>query len=198
MTIPVDHERAPEGQTGREPKLVDVRESIRYRRRAQESEQRCADLEAELQELRLAQDGQTQSLEATLDQERRQREQVELRIQQLQTERQIERELIRAGTCDPETALLLVRERLAAGRTARMGDETVDIPELVGKLLEEKPHLKTSHREPVPPIGRTSQGVRPGESNGPTRLRKLAAEARDSGQRGDLVQYMRARRTAAP
>lgn len=193
MTIPVDHERAPEGQTGHEPKLVDVRESIRYRRRAQEAEQRCADLEAELQELRLAQDGQAQSLEATLDQERRQREQAELHVQQLQTERQIERELIRAGTCDPETALLLVRERLSAA-----GDEVVNVPELVGKLLEEKPHLKTSHREPVPPIGRTSQGVRPGESNGPTRLRKLAAEARDSGQRNDLVQYMRARRTAAP
>ena len=193
MTIPVDHERAPEGQTGRESKLVDVRESIRYRRRAQEAEQRCADLETQLQELHLAQDGQAQSLEATLDQERRQREQAELRVQQLQTERQIERELIRAGTCDPETALLLVRERLSAA-----GDQPVDVPELVGKLLEEKPHLKTSHREPVPQIGRASQGLRPVESNGPTRLRKLAAEARTSGQRQDLVQYMRARRNGAP
>jgi len=193
MTIPVDHEGAPEGQTGREPKLVDVRESIRYRRRAQEAEQRCADLEAELQELRLAQNEQAQSQEAALNHQRQQREQTELQVQQLQTERQIERELIRAGTCDPETALLLVRERLAAA-----GDQPVDIPELVGKLLEEKPHLKASYREPVPPIGRPSQGVRPTEAGGPTRLKRLAVAARSSGQRGDLVQYMRARRTAAP
>jgi len=193
MTIPVDHEQAPEGQTGREPKLVDVRESIRYRRRAQEAEQRCADLEAELQESRLARDGQAQSLEAALNHQRHQREQVELQVAQLQTERQIERELIRAGACDTETALLLVRERLSAA-----GDEAADIPEVVGKLLEEKPHLKTSCREPVPPIGRTSQGVRPAESNGPTRLKRLAAAACSSGQRSDLAQYMRARRNTAP
>ncbi|MBN2584664.1 MAG: hypothetical protein JXL80_16495 [Planctomycetes bacterium] len=192
MTVPVDHESPQEGQAGREPKLVDVRESIRYRRRAQEAEQRTADLEAELEHLRGEREGRLESLEAELQQARTQYEQAEHKLTQLANERQIERELIRLGARDPETALLVVRERLAAA-----GDQAVDVPQLVAQVLQEKPFLKSDHGEPVPALGRPSGGVRPSANAERGRTQKLASEARDTGRRGDLMRYMRARRSGA-
>lgn len=187
--IPADHEAAPEGQGGERAKLVDVRESIRYRRRAQEAEQRCEALEAELGGLRQSRSAEATSVEEDLAEERRRRESLEQRMAQLESERRLERELIRAGARDPETALLVAKERLAA-----VGDAEVDAAALAQAVLAEKPYLKATQREEVPPLGRASQGVRPSARPEAGRVDRLASTARVSGQRSDLVTYMRARR----
>jgi len=187
--IQPDREGALEGQSGETPKLTDVRESIRYRRRAQEAERRCAALESEIEELRQSHAAQAGSLEDGLASERRERESLEHRLEQLQAERRLERELIRAGARDPETAMLVARERLATA-----GDADVDVEKLARDLLDEKPYLKAEHREEVPPLGRASQPARPSQKDRKGRTERLASAAKASGRRTDIVEYMRARR----
>lgn len=191
--VPMDRDPAPAGQDGETPKLVDVRESIRYRRRAQEAEQRCTALESEVEELRRTQSERATSADNALAEERRQRESLEQRVEQLHAERLLERELIRGGARDPETALLVARERLAAA-----GGAETDLARLAREVLEEKPYLKADQRDEVPPLGRTSQGVRPSPNRRRTRADRLAASARASGRRADVVEYMRARRCGNP
>jgi hypothetical protein len=187
----IREDRAPVADVpaGQGPKLVDVRESIRHRRRAQEAEQRAAALEAEVEELRQAQDGTNRSLEETLASERRRGEELQKRLDAMAAERELERELIRAGAIDPEAALLVARERLAA-----LGDEEVDLPALAQRVLEEKPYLRPTQKREVEPLGRRSQGARPAGSSEAAKSRRLADSARQTGRRADLVEYMRTRR----
>jgi len=187
---PSDHPTAPEGPRGEKPKLVDVRESIRYRRRAQEAEQRCEDLQAQLDELQRSRQTDVGGLEEQLAAERRNREQLEQRLSASDTDRRLQHELIRAGARDPETALLVARQRLAEA-----DDAEVDLADLARTVLGEKPYLKQPEREEVPPIGRSAQGERPAGSGGRARAEKLAHAARSSGRPADLAEYMRARRT---
>lgn len=188
--IPVDHDAAPEGQDGRQTKRVDVRESIRYRRRAQQAEERCQAMEAELDSLRQGQSDEQENADTMLADERRRREGLEQQLAGLETERRLERELIRAGARDPETALLVARQRLAA----RGDDLDVDVELLAREVLEEKPYLKTAIREDVPPLGRSARGAQSPVAGRQHRAEKLAASARTSGRRADIVEYMRARR----
>ena len=186
--IPMDREAAPQGPDGEKPRLVDVRESIRYRRRAQEAEQRCTVLEAELEQARQAQGEQVRTVEGTLAEERRRREELERQFDQLQTERCLERELLRAGAGDVETALLVARQRLAdAG-------QDLDVEKLARDVLAEKPHLKASERLDVPPLGRSSRGAPPLQTER-HRADRLARAAQTTGRRSDLAEYMKARRT---
>lgn len=188
--IPVDHDAAPEGPDGRQRKLVDVRESIRYRRRAQQAEERCQAMEAELDALRQGQSDEQASADTMLADERRRRETLEHQLASLETERRLERELIRAGARDPETAMLVARQRLAA-----RGDEAdADVELLAREVLEEKPYLKTAIREDVPPLGRSARGAQGQVAGRQHRAEKLATTARASGRRADIVEYMRARR----
>lgn len=186
--ILMDRDAAPQGPDGEKPKLVDVRESIRYRRRAQEAEQRCSVLEADLDQARQAQGEQVLAVESTLADERRRREELERQFERLQTERRLERELVRAGASDLETAMLVARERLAAA------GEDLDVEKLARDVLAEKPHLKASERLDVPPLGRSSRGAQPRQTER-ARAERLASAARTSGRRTDLAEYMRARRT---
>jgi len=185
-------------------KLVDVRESIRYRRRAQEAERRCAALEEEAREMRQSQDEQTKVLAGQLASERRERESLQERLEQLELERGLERELVRAGARDPETALLVARERLSrlpsrlAADEGQMSDPAATLAALAREVLDEKPYLKAAQREDIPPLGRPAQGVRPRVDQGQARLKKLAESARTTGRRSDLCEYMRARRQASP
>jgi hypothetical protein len=186
--IPMDRDEAPTGPEGEKPKMVDVRESIRYRRRAQEAEQRCSVLEAELEQARQARGEQVHSVETALAEERRRREQMEHEYERLQRERRLERELLRAGAVDLESALLVARERLAAA------GEEADVEKLARDVLAEKPHLRAAQRADVPALGKFSRGVLPRQSEG-QRADRLARAARTTGRRGDLAEYMRARRT---
>jgi len=188
--IPADHDSAPEGPDGRQTKLVDVRESIRYRRRAQQAEERCQALEAELDTLRQGHSGESEQTRAALADERTRREALEQQLVTLDAERRLERELIRAGARDPETAMLVARQRLAA----RGDPADVDAEGLAREVLEEKPYLRTAVRDEVPPLGRSARGAQAPAAGRRHRAEKLATVARASGRRADIVEYMRARR----
>jgi hypothetical protein len=193
MTIPVDQQRPSTGQDGQEPKKTDVRESIRYRRRAQDAEQRAAELERAMERLHEEHSVRLESLDGELAEWRRRCEQAEQEAAALARDRRIERELLRLGARDPETALLVVRERLAQGG----GAAEADLAAVAAQVLQEKPYLRADGGagEVVPPLGRPSAVVRPTASQQKPRSGRLAAEARQTGRRTDLLRYMQARRT---
>lgn len=146
-------------------KLVPVSESIRYRKRAQAAEQQVQSLQGELDQIRQSLN-ETQAQLATA--ERRQR------IDQL---------LIESEAIDLEAARLLTEAAVA------QMDEA-DVAEVVAELRDRKPYLFRSHQ------GRSttgSMGSRP--NNGATDTREeAAAVAADSGDRADLIRYLRMRR----
>ena len=192
--IPQDRDDAPQGTDGREPKLVDVRESIRYRRRAQDAESRCAELEGRLAELEQADALRAAEAEAARAEERRRAESLEGELARLQAERRLERELLRAGARDVETALLVARERQQAAE----GGAEMDPAELARAVLDEKPYLRGDVRDAVPPLGRSSRSPAPPQAGPARKADRLARDARTTGRRDDLIEYMRARRSGRP
>jgi len=89
--------------------------------------------------------------------------------------------------------LLVVRERLAQGGDGAEADAAA----LAAQVLQEKPYLRADGGtgEVVPPLGRPGAVARPTASQRKPRSGRLAAEARETGQRGVLMRYMRARRS---
>ncbi|MBM4018419.1 MAG: hypothetical protein FJ288_08865 [Planctomycetes bacterium] len=190
------HDAAPPPAGDRTSHESLVQESIKYRRRAQEAERRAEALETEVQALRDAQDQRASDTEAELAQARGEAESLRSRLEAVERDRRLERELARAGCADPETALALARERLAGG------DPPEDLAAFARGILDEKPHLRATPGSGAPvPVARTlpprtaaakSSGHVPAE-----RLAdRLAQQARQSGNTTDLMTYMRARRAA--
>jgi len=171
-----------------------VQESIKYRRRAQEAERRAEALEAEVLALREAEDGRAGALEQELAQVRGEAESLRNQMETVQRDRELERELARAGCTDTETALALARERLAGGPPPE------DLAALARGLLDEKPHLRAAPDTParvpathgLPP---RTVAPQPPAHAAPRRIAdRLAEQARQSGSSTDLMAYMRARR----
>ena len=191
--------------TRENPQAV-IQESIKYRRRAQEAERRAEALEAELADLRDGRDGQAASLEAELAQTRAEAESLRGRLQSIERDRQLERELLRAGCADTETALALAQQRLAGGSPPE------DLAAFARALLEEKPHLRgnaaafrgdpasgpaSGHAGAARTLPPRSAAARSTGDSAPHRAaQRLAHRARETGGTGDLVAYMRARRGA--
>jgi hypothetical protein len=170
-----------------------IHESIKYRRRAQDAERRAEALEAEVQTLRQGEGQRLSALEQDLSQSRTEAETLRTRLEAVERDRQLEREFLRAGCADPETALALARERLG---TANAPD---DPAAFARGLLEEKPHLRGAGA-PLP-TGQATAGLPPRTAavkppKDPVRVaERLAERARTSGSTGDLMAYMQARRT---
>jgi hypothetical protein len=179
-------DEAPAAAGTRETPQTIVQESIKYRRRAQEAERRAEALKTEIQTLREGQDGRAAALESELSQARAEAETLRSQFAAAQRDRQLERELARAGCADPETALALARERLAGGA------DPEDPAAFVRGLLEEKPHLRGT----APSLPPRTAAAKP--SGPPARTAdRLAERARSTGSTGDLMAYLRAKRTGA-
>lgn len=148
-------------------KLVPVSESIRYRRRAQSAEQKLAGLEAELHEAR----GQ---LDAA-------REQITL----AERRRQIDQGLIEADAIDLEAARLLTEAAIE-----QMDD--AEVSEVIDDLRRHKPYL--FRRREGRGHGSLSPRVRQGAGHAAD---EAAAAAAASGDRRDLLRYLRIRRAGA-
>lgn len=145
-------------------KLVPVTEAIRYRRRAQQAEQRLGDLERELGELRSAYAASQETITAL---ERRER------IDALLTE---------SGTIDLEAARLLTEVAVA-------GMEEPDVSAAVADLRRHKPYLFDRGGVGLP----SAMGPREPE-HAPDPAADAADQARTSGDRRDLLRYLRMRR----
>jgi hypothetical protein len=181
--------------SGRESPQTLVQESIKYRRRAQEAERRAEALEAEVLALRQGEGDRAAALERELSESRAEAETLRGRIETTERDRRLERELVRAGCTDPETALALAHERLAEAAAPE------DLAVFARGLLDEKPNLRSGpagsgrpESPASPALPPRSGGAKP--MGGPVRAAdRLADRVRVTGSTGDLMAYMRARRS---
>jgi len=169
----------------------DIKESIKYRRRAQEAERRCAILEAEIEDMRATTTGEADALQAAMTDARRQIDALQQEIADVTRQGDLDRALLRAGACDVETASAIATRRLQAA-----DEMPADLDEFAKDLLEEKPFLKAQARTVLPPIGTSTQSQKAGGASRATVLNNLAETATKSGKTRDVVSYMRLKRAA--
>lgn len=168
-----------DAQSGRQ---VPVAEAIKYRRRAQQAENRLHEVEQQLtqaqeQLARHAQDAQSVHAEkAQLAQE----------LAQTRRRHLAGRLLEQAGAIDPEAAMTLLEQRVP------LGGETDDaqVQQAVETLLAEKPYLV----KPPASLGPMTASTKARAGSSLSRLAQAARRASQSGNRRDLAQYLRARR----
>jgi hypothetical protein len=175
-----------------EPQAV-IRESAKYRRRAQEAERRAEALEAELEAMRGEREEESSRLGADLTAARGEADSLRGRVEAIERDRRLEREFLAAGCADVEAAVALARHRLAGQEPPE------DLKTFARALLAEKPHLRG---EPAAAAGAAARGlgpcttgVKPAGASGQRRvLDRLADQARQTGNAKDVMTYMRARR----
>ncbi len=148
-------------------KLVPVAESIRYRKRAQGAEKRVEELTGELEEARAEAKKLAGELAAT------------------QREQELMKRLASEGTRDLEAAVALAKARLAK-------DEKSDLAGVVEQLKKEKSYLFSDKA-----LGAVTMKTSPAKEqrNGAGSLERAAKRAAGTGNRSDLQEYMRRRRS---
>jgi len=175
-----------------------VRESIKYRRRAQEAERRVESLEAELADLRRERDEFARRLEEERDATRSEAQALQGRLEAIERDRHLERGFLKAGCVDVEAAMALARERLADQEWPS------DLEAFTRSLLDEKLYLRgeTSSGAAAPAASGSglpprTPGIKAGSASAHRRfLDRLADQARRTGHPKDVMTYMRARRGA--
>ncbi len=169
----VDEERLSETEVEQQvldggSKLVPLTESIRYRRRAQSAEKKNEELSAELEQTKAELSEAAGELES------------------IKTEQELVRKLSAEGAGDLEAAVLLAKSRLK-------GSDSKDVDGCVEQLKKEKQYLfgKTGTANLM--VKKTS-GVK-SRSAGQNILEQAAKRAAGSGDRGDLQEYLKLRRS---
>lgn len=161
----------PGGGQGKQPANVEtevdraVSPELLEDERAEEDGERIAELEAELAALRV-------ELAAS-------------RADAARADRRasIERELTAAGAIDLEITTPLVEQVVSAM-------DTPEVRKAVRQVVRDKPFLFRS----LPGGGVSSEAMAGERASGGASLEEMASEARSSGDRGDLLRYLRARR----
>jgi hypothetical protein len=170
----VDEEVLPGAAAGQEEgnnaKLVPIGDSIRYRKRAQGAERRAEELAGELEEAR----AETERLAGEL--------------KAAQKEQELMKRLAAEGTRDLEAAVLIAKSRMAS-------EDKLDAKGAVEQLKKEKGYL---FGQAGPGIGgvsapRTSPAKEQRGTAGT--LERAAKKAAGTGNRVDLQEYMRRRRS---
>jgi hypothetical protein len=173
-----------------EPQAV-IRESAKYRRRAQEAERRAEALEAELEAMRGEREEESSRLGADLTAARSEADSLRGRVEAIEHDRRLEQEFLAAGCADVEAAVALARHRLAGQEPPE------DLKTFARALLAEKPHLRGEPAAGAAArgLGPCTTGVKPAGASGQRRvLDRLADQARQTGNAKDVMTYMRARR----
>jgi len=154
-------------QEQRGEKLVDVSEAIRYRKRAQQAEQKKTLLEQELAE------------------QKSEVEKLSTNISQMAVERQLMEKLVSAGVRDLDAAVIIGKAKLE-NSTEMTTDKVVE------QLRKEKSYLFND--APTAVVGAKTSGVKDRLSGATGTLERAANKAAKSGSRTDLQEYLRARR----
>lgn len=149
-------------------KLVPVAESIRYRKRAQSAEKKIEALAEELAEVKARASEMAEQLSAT------------------QTEQELTRKLAAAGTLDMETAVLLARAKLGTGGQA-------DLDGVVEQLRKEKQYLFAGEQQAAATV--KTAGAKDRMQSSQVILERAAKRAATTGNRTDLQEYLRLRRS---
>ena len=182
-------ETSPEGPAaqagGPEVKLVPVAEAIKYRRRAQQAEEKAQQIEQQLQQAQ-------QQLERRSDeiaQAEAQRDEARQQVQEMQNRLAAHRLLSQSGVVDLDAAATLLQSRLDLGED--LGEES--LARAVESLLLDKPFLRASNAA-LPPA---TASARSSTSARVAQLADAADRAARSGGRRDIAHYLRLRRQAA-
>jgi len=157
-------------------KQVPVSEAIRYRRRAQAAERTVETLQEQLERVEAG------------------RAELARRVEALEAEQALTRQLVQAGARDLEATLLLARQRL--GGAGRRGNEQSqeDVEQVVARLRREKPYLFVEERRlSIGPAERTS-GARGSIDGRQAAVEQAAQRAKATGDMRDLCEYLRVRR----
>jgi uncharacterized protein YhaN len=153
--------------------LVPVSEAIRYRKRAQAAEQ------------------QVEQLTERLREREREQEEIKTRLDEALLETELTHHLAEAGAIDVEAALLLVQRKLKASN----GKEK-DSKRLIEILRNDKPYLfSNAVSEVCATLAGPTAGVRSHSSGRANILSRAAQQARNSGNRQDMQEYLRLRRS---
>jgi len=163
----IDTVKESEEESAQEEKLVPVSESIRYRKRAQNAEQKAAVFEDELTKAKS------------------QNEQLSEKLSRIEVENKLVEKLVSAGVSDLEAAISIAKSRIEAGKD-------LDIDNVVEQLRREKQHLFINAGLPGSP-SKTS-GVKQKVVSGQSVIERAAQRAARSGHRGDLLEYLKLRR----
>ena len=156
-----------EGHDSDMGRQVPVTESIRYRKRAQSAEKKAEMLASQLAEAN------------------QQVERMSKKLEDLQIEQVLTRKLAAAGVTDLEAAVLLAK--------ARMQGEKADIDDCVEQLRAEKSYLFGGAAETA--ATRKTAGAKERVTHSPTTLERAATKAARTGNRTDLQEYLKLRRS---
>ncbi len=157
------------GEQGDGLKLVPVAESIRYRKRAQ-----AAEKENEILAEALV-NAKTEACQAV--------EQLE----SVKVEQKLMRKLAGAGAVDLEAAVLIAKARIE-------DDDSGDLDSVIGQLKKEKQYLFGGGRNLVSISSKTA-AAKERESGNHSGLERAAKRAATTGNRVDLQEYLRLRRS---
>jgi hypothetical protein len=148
-------------------KLVPVGESIRYRKRAQSAERRVEELAGELSESRAEALRLAEELKA------------------MQKDQELTRRLAAAGAMDLEAATLIAKSRLAR-------EDAASADSVVEQLKKEKQYLFAEKVQTGMALRTSPAKEQRGAGTG---LERAAKRAAGTGNRADLQEYMKKRRS---
>ncbi len=180
-------EQSDQGQDqGGESKLVPVGESIKYRRRAQQAENRVQEIEQQLKELQTQLEGRTEQF----GQAEAQRDEAFQALRGTENRLAAERLLAGAGVVDLETAGLLLAGRIDLSAPI----EPDPLSQSIEQLLIDKPFLRRPIQPSLPPA---TASAKHGASSSLAQLSQAAERAIQSGDRRDVAEYLRLRRNTS-
>ncbi len=157
-----------ERTSGDELKLVPVAESIRYRKRAQNAEK------------------QVESLAEQLAEAKSQATRIAEELDSIRSEERIVRKLAGCGAVDLEAAVLLAKAKLE-------GEPQADLDGVIEQLKREKQYLFAEGSRAS--ASKKTSGVRERVQNSQTVLERAAKKAATTGNRVDLQEYLKLRRS---
>jgi len=149
-------------------KLVPVAESIRYRKRAQSAEKKAEALAEQL--------AQARSEVSRMDEQ----------LSDIQLEQKLTCKLAAAGVVDMEAAVLIAKARVE-------GERGADLDSVVEQLKREKQYLFGDNRRVV--AAKKTAGVKDQMQNNQMVLEGAAKKAATTGNRTDLQEYLKLRRS---
>jgi hypothetical protein len=158
---------AEEQEDGNNAKLIPLGESIRFRRRAQSAERRAEELAVELADARAEAARMADELKAT------------------QKDQELTKRLTTAGAMDLEAATLIAKSRLARENAA-------SVDSVVEQMKKEKQYLFAEKVQTGMAL-RTSPAKE--QRSAGAGLERAAKRAAGTGNRADLQEYMKKRRS---
>ena len=166
-------ERGLEANVIDQSQLVPVSEAIKYRKRAQAAEQ------------------QVEQLTRRLDEQQQQQQELKTNLDAMKLETELTQQLAQAGVIDVEAALLLAQKIKDSPE-----NKGKDTKRLIEVLRRERPYFFSSAiNEMSGTLAAPTAGIQAQGHGSVGILTRAAQQARQSGSRKDMQEYLRLRRS---